>query len=173
MSIARILIACGLVLPAAVAATGVRAQSFSDPQAYCRSVGTIDAPDARYTGPGVPDWIRSAFQTPEQIAAIKAGREPDFGISWRCAGGAVLACQNAQSPSCLKADIDRMPTAAMRDFCRDGQGRASVIPRVVTGTARMLAYDWVCRGPDPAIARETPLDAQGFVAADWKRLEQR
>jgi hypothetical protein len=40
---------------------------FSDPFAYCAAVGTIDAPDARYTGPRVPDpdrgcrtWSRKA-----------------------------------------------------------------------------------------------------------------
>ena len=150
---------------------GVFAQtpSFTDPQAYCRAVGTIDAPDQRFTGTGVPDWIRAAFFTPEQIAAIKAGRQPDYGVAWRCLGGEVLACQNAQTPSCMKPDTDRTPTPAMRDFCRRDVN-APVIPRVVTGTARMLAYDWVCRGPEPAIAKETPLDAQGFVAADWQRV---
>jgi len=151
--------------------TGIFAQtpSFTDPQAYCRAVGTIDAPDRRFTGAGVPDWIRAAFFTPEQIAAINAGRQPDYGVAWRCVGGEVLACQNAQTPSCMKPDNDRTPTSAMREFCsRDSS--SPVIPRVVTGTARMLAYDWVCRGPEPSIAKETPLDAQGFVAADWQRV---
>ncbi|MDP1838285.1 MAG: hypothetical protein Q8N31_00095 [Reyranella sp.] len=151
--------------------TSVSAQSpsFTDPQAYCRAVGTIDGPDQRFTGAGVPDWIRAAFFTPEQIAAIKAGRQPDYGVAWRCVQGEVLACQNAQTPSCMKPDTDRTPTSAMREFCRRDVN-APVIPRVVTGTARMLAYDWVCRGPEPSIAKETPLDAQGFVAADWKRV---
>jgi hypothetical protein len=30
---------------------------FSDPFAYCAAVGTIDAPDARYTGPKVPEVV--------------------------------------------------------------------------------------------------------------------
>ena len=29
---------------------------FADPVAYCQGVGNVDAPDARYTGPKVPDW---------------------------------------------------------------------------------------------------------------------
>lgn len=151
--------------------TGVFAQtpSFTDPQAYCRAAGTIDGPDQRFTGTGVPDWIRAAFFTPERIAAIKAGRQPDYGVAWRCVGGEVLACQNAQTSSCMKPDTDRTPTSAMREFCR-GDVNAPVIPRVVTGTARMLAYDWVCRGSEPSIAKETKLDAQGFVAADWQRV---
>ncbi|MDI1286823.1 MAG: hypothetical protein PSV46_20735 [Reyranella sp.] len=151
--------------------TGVSPQtpSFADPQAYCRAVGTIDGPDRRFTASGVPDWIRAAFFTPDQIAALKAGRQPDYGIAWRCVGGDVLACQNAQTPSCMKPDTDRTPTAAMREFSRRDSS-SPVIPRVVTGTERMLAYDWVCRGAEPAIAKQTPLDAQGFVAADWRRV---
>ena len=144
-------------------------QSFTDPQAYCRVVGTVDAPDSRFTGTGVSDWIRAAFFTPDQIAALKAGRQPDYGVAWRCVAGEVLACQNAQTPSCMKPDTNRTPTPAMREFCRRDQS-SPVIPRVVTGTARMLAYDWVCHGEEPAITKETPLDAQGFVAADWKRV---
>lgn len=150
-------------------ATTVMAQSLTDPRAYCRAAGTIDGPDQRHTGTTVTDWIRAAFYTPGQIADIKAGRQPDYGVAWRCAGGEVLACQNAQTPSCMKPDTDRTPTPAMNEFCRRDPG-ASVIPRVVTGTARMLAYEWICRGGEPSIAKATPLDAQGFVAADWKRV---
>lgn len=168
MRSAFMIVACLAILGGG---TGGLAQtaSFTDPQAYCRAAGTIDGPDQRFAGTGVPDWIRAAFFTPEQIAAIKAGRQPDYGVAWRCVGGEVLACQNAQTPSCMKPDIDRTPTSAMRDFCRR-DSNSPVIPRVVTGTARMLAYDWVCRGPEPSIAKETPLDAQGFVAADWRRV---
>jgi hypothetical protein len=162
------IMACLAILTGGTAAVA-QAPSLADPQAYCRSVGTIDAPDQRFTGTGVPDWIRAAFFTPNQIAAIKAGRQPDYGVAWRCVRGEVLACQNAQSPSCLKANTDRTPSAAMSDFCRSNVN-SPVIPRVVTGTERMLAYNWVCRGPEPTIAKETPLDAQGFVAADWKRV---
>jgi hypothetical protein len=144
---------------------------FTDPQAYCQAVGTINAPDTRYGGVGVPDWIRTAFLTPQEIAAQKEGRQPDYGIAWRCVQGDVLACQNAQTPSCMKPDTSRTPSAAMLQFCKDAQHSAAVIPRVVTGTARMLAYDWVCRGPVPTIAKQTPLDTQGFVAADWKRVK--
>ena len=165
------MIATCLAVFAGGTAALAQAPSLADPQAYCRAVGTIDAPDSRFTGASVPDWIRAAFFTPDQVAAIKAGRQPDYGIAWRCVGGEVLACQNAQTPSCMKPDTDRTPTPAMRGFCRDDQGSSPVIPRVVTGTERMLAYDWVCRGPEPTIAKETPLDAQGFVAADWKRVD--
>ena len=136
--------------------------SFTDPQAYCRAVGTIDAPDQRFTGTSVPDWMVAPFVNPQYPRAL-------YGISWRCMSGSVLVCQNAQSPSCLKANIDQTPSAAMSEFCR-GNVNAQVIPRVVTGTERMLAYNWICRGTEPAIAKATRLDARGFVAADWKAV---
>jgi hypothetical protein len=148
---------------ALAAGTGALAQtpSLTDPKAYCRAAGTIDG-HHQFTGDEIPEWMVAPFVNPQYPRAI-------YGISWRCVGGNVLVCQNAQSPSCLKADTDRTPTAAMSEFCRRNSN-SQVIPRVVTGTERMLAYNWICRGPQPAIARETRLDAQGFVAADWKHV---
>ena len=149
-------------LAALAGGTGALAQvpSFTDPQAFCSAVGTIDGPDSRFTGDKIPDWMMVPFVNPQYPRAI-------YGISWRCVAGNVLVCQNAQSPSCLKANTDRIPSAAMSEFCRDNVN-SQVIPRVVTGTERMLAYNWICRGTEPAIAKATRLDAQGFVAADWK-----
>jgi hypothetical protein len=31
--------------------------TFTDPFAYCAAVGTVDAPDSRYTGPKVPEAV--------------------------------------------------------------------------------------------------------------------
>src|ERR1700691_4241660 len=58
-------------------------QSFTDPASYCRVVGTIDKPDARYQGPKLPPWM-----------AAKLHLTSDQGdrMEWRCARGAVLAC---------------------------------------------------------------------------------
>src|ERR1700730_17898790 len=50
----------GLLLVSAVmlfAASSALAQSFTDPVPYCQAVGTIDSPDARYTGLKLPDWM--------------------------------------------------------------------------------------------------------------------
>ena len=59
-------------------------KTYSDPAAYCKAVGTIDKPDARYTGQKLPAWM-----------AKQLNMQPDQGklMEWRCAGGAVLACQ--------------------------------------------------------------------------------
>ena len=71
-------------LALAVAATvpGL-AQSYSAPVPYCKAVGTIDKPDARYTGPKLPPWM-----------AEKLHLQADEGkmMEWRCANGTVLAC---------------------------------------------------------------------------------
>ena len=64
--------------------------SFTDPQDYCRAVGTIDEPDRRFTGTSIPDWMIEPFVNPQYPRAL-------YGVSWRCVGGNVLVCQNAQS----------------------------------------------------------------------------
>ena len=43
--------------------------AFTDPVLYCQAVTTIDAPDPKYKGPAVPDWMVSALYTPQEIAA--------------------------------------------------------------------------------------------------------
>ena len=169
----KMFVAALLAFLAGVGSAAAQGQIWNDPPAYCRYVGTINHPDSHYAGDHVPDWMMAAFFTPREIAALRDGRQPFYGIVWRCVQGEVLACRNAQTPSCMKAGSDRRPSEPMRDFCKDGQHDGQPIPRAVTGTARMLAYDWVCRGREPAIARETPLDGQGFVAADWKRVALR
>ena len=157
-----LMIFAGFAALTAAADAGAQTPTVPDPQAYCRTSGTVDMPDQQFPPDKTPEWMMAPFVNPQYPRAI-------YGISWRCVGGYVLVCQNAQSPSCLKANTDRTPSAAMGDFCRSN-ANSQVIPRVVTGTERMLAYSWICRGIEPAIAKEARLDAQGFVAADWKRV---
>ena len=44
---------CVLGLASAQAAD----KPFTDAVAYCQAAGNADAPDARYAGPAVPDWM--------------------------------------------------------------------------------------------------------------------
>jgi len=79
------LLAVLITLSAAKAETGAP----NDPVAYCQTVGTIDAPDAKYKGPAVPDWMVKKAYPPEAIKAQKdAGMDPKRAIVWRCASGA-------------------------------------------------------------------------------------
>ncbi|MGE3528395.1 MAG: hypothetical protein AB7G54_03080, partial [Methyloceanibacter sp.] len=41
---------------------------FTDAVAYCQAVGNEDAPDARYTGAAVPNWMVGALYTKDEIA---------------------------------------------------------------------------------------------------------
>lgn len=147
---------------ALVAAAGV---AQDDPVAYCRAAGTIDAPDVRYLGPQVPDWM---------AAAVRAHlRAPDYlpldayrTATWRCADGAVLACApGANLPCGEKADADRTPREGLRAFCRANPD-SDFAPMAVTGRATL--YDWRCRAGAPEIVgARARADAQGFIADVW------
>jgi hypothetical protein len=112
---------------------------FEDPFAYCAAVGTIDAPDARYAGPTMPDAVarglKAAFDMPES-APLEPFRDRS---TWRCMAGKVYACTaGANLPCGEKADTSRSPTSAMTAFCRDNPG-SDAIPMVVTGRATVYA----------------------------------
>ena len=42
------------------------AQTFFDPLAYCKAVGTFDAPDKRYTGPSVTTHMQEIMEATKQ-----------------------------------------------------------------------------------------------------------
>jgi hypothetical protein len=144
---------------------------FADASAYCAAVGNIDAPDARYTGPEVPDWMISALYTQDELKAQKKSKvDPARAVVWRCMSGKIFACVQGNSPICGKANQEMKPTAAMRAFCA-GQPNADVIPLSVIGHENPMIYDWTCRGKKPAIARQIfTVDARGFPVELWKEI---
>ncbi len=143
----------------------VRAATYDDPAAYCAAVGTIDRPDARYTGEAVPDWIARALM---RATHAPADSSPAFfkRAAWRCDRGRVLACSyGANIPCDSKADTSRAPGPGAREFCRENPG-ADVVPAVATGHATVFA--WHCAGKRPAIARQVlKVDPRGFPAEFW------
>jgi len=157
----RIIAASLLIL--AVPAEAVA--GYHDPAAYCRAVGTIDAPDARYTGEKVPEWVARALM---RATGAPASSNPAYfkNAAWRCEQGHVLACSyGANIPCNAKADARRKPTAAAVEFCRENPG-ADPIPAVATG--RATVYAWRCAGRRPVIARQVlELDRRGFAAPFW------
>ncbi|MGH6891341.1 MAG: hypothetical protein ACREEP_03680 [Dongiaceae bacterium] len=144
---------------------------FADPVAYCQGVGNVDAPDARYTGPAVPDWMVAALYSKDELKAQKAAKvDPARAVVWRCMQGKVWACVQGNSPICGKANQEMKPTAAMREFCT-GQPNADVIPLSVIGHENPMIYDWTCKGKKPAIARQIfTVDARGFPVELWKEI---
>lgn len=145
---------------AVAAVSGARAESHDNPFAYCAAVGTIDAPDARYSGPPLPDAVARGLQ--KAIAAPGALA----GVSWRCMDGKVYACTvGANLPCTSKADLSRTPGEPLRTFCKQ-QPDADVIPAYVTG--RETVFAWRCQHGAPAIERQVAeADARGFIAAIW------
>lgn len=161
----------GLV-PAVLQAGGDDAdvqRRMGNPFAYCESVGSIDAPDGRYSGPKVPNGIvaglRRALGTPSDA--------PDDwirqGTTWRCMDGQVYACfVGANLPCDEKADVSRSPSAAMTDYCKSNPG-SDAIPAAVTG--RATVFSWRCRDASPEIVKQVDqADARGFLSNVWHRI---
>lgn len=143
-------------------------ESFSDPFAYCTAVGTIDAPDGRYTGPGIPDAVVQAL-IQQEIVAADAPSEFQQSAVWRCMDGKVWACHfGANLPCQEKADLSREPTPEMEDFCRT-EPDAEFIPAAAAG--RATVYEWKCTAGKPEVVRQVlQADAQGYLADFWYEL---
>jgi hypothetical protein len=161
------LLAALITLAAAKAETGAP----NDPVAYCQAVGTIAAPDAKYKGPAVPDWMVAKAYPPEAIKAQKdAGMDPKRAIVWRCASGAVLMCVQGNAPQCGKASTSKTPTKAMQDYCAETPN-ADVIPLYVIGHETPMIYDWGCHGKEPIVKSQVfKVDAQGYPGELWQTV---
>jgi hypothetical protein len=150
----------GLFLAAAVmllTALPALAESFTDPVPYCQAVGTIDSPDARYTGPKLPAWMAGKLHLEPSQAKF---------MEWRCAQGAVLAClYGANIPCNAKAVTSREPTAAITQYCEENPG-SDFVPMYVTGHDTVVS--WACQGPDPVVKGVEPVDAEGYAKAFWQ-----
>ncbi len=152
------------------AGTAYAAESFRTPFAYCAAVGTIDAPDARYVGPAVPDAVARGLQKAFGVASSEPLVGFERGTTWRCMDGAVYACNvGANLPCGDKPPRDPQPTEAMRTWCAENRG-SDFIPMYVTGHATV--YEWSCVGTVPKRGKQTEqLDARGFVTSIWHRIE--
>lgn len=141
---------------------------YSDPFAYCAVAGTIDALDARYNGPAMPDSI---VQGLIKHGIVSADAPPEFQQSavWRCMNSQVWVCHfGANLPCQEKADLSQTPTAAMEDFCK-ANPTAESIPAAVTG--RATVYEWSCAdGKAGAVRQAFKVDPQGYLADFWYEL---
>ncbi len=143
---------------------------FTDAFAYCADVGTIDAPDARYAGPPIPEEVvaglQAALNTPDLPGDMLIN-----GSSWRCMDGQVYACfVGANLPCTEKANTDNTPTSAEQEFCRQ-QPDADVIPAYVTG--HNTIYEWRCTNGAPKVVKQVfQVDAQGYIADIWYPIER-
>ena len=145
--------------------------TYTDPFAYCSAVGTINAPDSRYTGNPVPDPIIQGYL---KAAGLENNGEPLEVLRkttiWRCMDNSVYVCNfGANLPCDSKADTNKNPTQAMQDFCKanpDAEG----IPMSVTGHATI--YFWGCvKGVPKLLSQIDQVDAAGYSTRIWYQLQ--
>lgn len=144
---------------------------FSDPFLYCASVGQVDAPDARYTGPMTSDTIFNGYLK-------AAGLDPSMIFPstfkqmtvWRCMENKVYACNfGANIPCNSKANTVETPTQAMLDYCRQFPD-SPVIPMSITGHS--IIYSWYCILDTPGILNQIDtVDAAGYQSNNWVLIE--
>jgi len=124
-------------------------ETFDDPFLYCAAVGTVDQPDARYTGPAFPDFIAEglagAFGVPS-AAGFTA-----HNSFWRCMDSRLLACTVGANLNCGFADTSTRPNTGMVKYCQDNP-QSSFIPLFVAGHSGI--YDWQRRDGSPVIAKQ-------------------
>ncbi len=142
---------------------------YSDPFAYCAAVGTIDAPDARYNGPAVPDSVVQGM-VKQGIVSADAPLEFQQSAVWRCMNSQVWVCHfGANLPCQEKADLSQTPTSAMGDWCK-ANPTSDGIPAAVTG--RATVYEWRCTEGKPAVVQVFKVDSQGYLADFWYELAE-
>jgi hypothetical protein len=151
----------------APAATLAGASSaFTDPFAYCAAVGTLDQPDARYTGPKTPDAVVKGLMK-------ASGASPDAplaafsqGTFWRCMDKQVYACfVGANLPCDSKANTSQEPTQPMAEYCKANPA-ADFIPAAVTGHDTI--YAWACKdGVAVTSSQIFHVDSQGYIQEIW------
>ncbi len=152
---------------AATAAPAATAAAFNDPFAYCAAVGTVDAPDARYTGEKMPDGLIKGYL---KVAGIP--ENPEFAqhyqdtTIWRCMDRQVMVCNfGANLPCDTKANTSREPTPEMGEFCK-ANPEVDFIPMAVTGHETI--YSWRCSAGAPVLLEQIAhVDAAGYLQEIW------
>jgi hypothetical protein len=141
--------------------------TYNDPFAYCAAVGSIDTPDARYTGPQVSDEIINGYKT---AAGLQSSTEPVDMFKkttiWRCMDSKVYACNfGANLPCDSKANTDKNPTPEMAEYCKANPD-SEFIPMSVTGHETI--YSWRCIKDAPEVLDQIgTVDAAGYLQQIW------
>ena len=155
------------VVPLATTTSSPVQQTYNDPFAYCAAIGTIDTPDARYTGPHITDEIINGYKI---AAGLESSTEPiqmfQKTTIWRCMDHQVYACNfGANLPCDSKANTNKTPTQAMGDYCKANPD-SDFIPMSVTGHATI--YSWHCVQDTPELLNQiAKVDAAGYLANIW------
>ena len=146
-------------------------ETFADPFAYCAAVDTMDGPDARYTGPHIPDPVINGFK---RAAGLESSTEPMDMLRqttiWRCMDRKVYACNfGANLPCDLKANIDRTPSPGLAEYCKSNPD-SEVVPMSVTGHDTI--YSWRCVKDTPQVLDQiSQVDAAGYLSQIWYLIQ--
>ena len=157
--LAGLLVSIAGAVPVSHIATA-RAQ---DVQAYCATVGDDDQlrPVPARLVPDARRLFGLSRDTPSALVRKST--------SVRCMSGKVWLCNYGANLICGKANASRV-SAGAAEFCKQNPGSDSV-PMVATGHDTI--YEWKCVGKDPHIVGQIEkIDSRGFIAGNWKRLEQ-
>jgi hypothetical protein len=129
-----------------------------NPRAYCTRVGTDD--QVRAAPASLAADVRRLFNVDGRFAVRSS--------VYRCADGAVLVCVIGANLPCGKANTAKELPAATQ-WCASHR-ESDFIPMVVTGHDTL--YSWRCvGGKAEAGAPLGALDARGFFAQNWKRVD--
>ena len=144
---------------------------YNDAFAYCAAIGTIDAPDERYTGPQTPDEIVQGVMAAAGISEDAPLETISAGTNWRCMDSQVWACNvGANLPCGSKADTSDVPTEGMFAFCQENLN-SDFIPAYATG--RQTIYQWHCVNDTPEVIKQVfEVDAQGYQVDFWYEIPQ-
>jgi hypothetical protein len=153
------------------AASPLAAETFTDPFAYCSSVGTIDAPDDRYTGEKIPEAMIKGYLKSAGIPENPAYTETYKTMTiWRCMGKKVMVCNfGANLPCDAKANTSKEPSPGMADYCK-ANPEVDFIPMAVTGHETI--YSWRCNQGVPTLLDQIAhVDASGYLQEIWYPVE--
>jgi Tol biopolymer transport system component len=159
--------ATDIITPTPTAEPAPVQQTYDDPFAYCAAVGTMDMPDARYTGPQISEEIINGFKV---AAGLEESTMPmdmfEKMTIWRCMNGQVYACNfGANLPCNSKANTDKTPSPVMEDYCKANPD-SEFIPMSVTGHSTI--YSWYCVKDTPELLDQIEnVDAAGYLAQIW------
>ena len=129
---------------------------------YCAKVGNDDRLQA------LPPALTAAARRIFEIGAEMPDSIVKVATSFRCMSGTVWLCNRGANLVCEKADVSRKSSGAER-YCKQDPN-AMGVPMSATGHATI--YDWKGVGGKAVIAgQSTAVDARGFVAENWKRLD--
>ncbi len=148
-----------IFLLALVASNAERAAAIEQAVSYCASAND--------------DRVRPIPRELADAAIRLFGLHPD-GAEWvrestvyRCMAGAVWLCNHGANLTCDKADT-RRDLPSVTTYCMENPNE-EFVPMAVTGHGTI--YTWECVRGKPRSKRSQKVDARGFIADQWKRLE--